>query len=119
MAGPLVGTVEDLPVDVVLALVGRAVPPPCRGGPAVTLQLAVFPFSRYLAAVEVVHDPRLAALLEGVQHPAEERMGLPAEADPAHRVDGECVVPDPRVAVVPVPHAADRRWQGGRRRCDE
>jgi hypothetical protein len=118
-AGPLVRAVEYLAVDIMLALVGRAVAPSHRGGTPVAFELGILPFVGHRAAVEVVHDPRLPALLEGVQHPAQERVGLGAEADPAQGEHGEGRVANPGVAVIPVPHPADRRGQRGRRRGDQ
>ena len=49
-------------------------------------------------------------------HPAHERRGLVRVAEPHEPVEGERRVADPRVAVVPVAHAADRLGQpeGGR-----
>src|SRR5262249_61805389 len=82
-AGTLVRAVEYLAVDIVLALVGRAIAPTHRGGAPVPFELGILPLIGHRAAVEVVHDPRLSALLEGVQDPAQECVGLGAEADAA------------------------------------
>src|SRR6516225_11314387 len=62
-ADPLVRAVEYLAVDIVLALVGRAVAPSHRGGAPVPFELGILPLIGHWAAVEVVHDPRLPALL--------------------------------------------------------
>jgi len=53
-----------------------------------------------------------------IQHPAKERGGLRAEADPAQGEHGVGRVTDSGMAVIPVPHPADRRGQRRRRRGD-
>src|SRR5262252_1978845 len=50
--GPLVRAVEYLAVDIVLALVGRAVAPSHRGGTPVAFELGILPLVRDWAAVK-------------------------------------------------------------------
>src|SRR5262249_20215408 len=104
-ADPLVRAVKYLAVDIVLALVGRAVAPSHRGRAPVALELRILALIGHRAAVEVVHDPWPPALLEGVQDPAQKRVGLSAEADAAQGEHGVGRVANPGVAVIPVPHA--------------
>src|SRR5262249_55164915 len=108
---PLVRAVQHLAIDVMLTLVGRAVAPSHRSRAAITLEFPVLEFLRYRTAVDGVHDPRLSALIEGVQAPAEKGVRLVHEADPAQREHRVGCVADPRVTVVPVAHATYRRRQ--------
>src|SRR5215831_2953963 len=63
-ARPLVRAVEYLAVDIVLALVGRAIAPTHRDGAPIAFELGILPLIGHQAAVKVVHDPWLPALLE-------------------------------------------------------
>src|SRR5262245_49237259 len=58
---PLVGAVQHLAVDVVLALIGGTVAPARRTGSPVAFELTVLAFLRYRIAVQRVHDSRPAA----------------------------------------------------------
>ena len=75
------------------------------------------------AAVDPVHDlqrPAFAGVLGGaVTQPHPERRGLLDVAQAQQRVDGERTVPNPGVAVVPVPLAALLLGQPGGRRGDQ
>jgi hypothetical protein len=59
-------------------------------------------------------DPARPHSLNCIQHPTEERVGLLGGANASHREHRERCIADPRVAIVPVPHAPD--WCGQRRR---
>ena len=114
---PQVRAVEHFSVHVVLALVGGAVAPPHRRGCPIPLELGILPLVGHLAVGDLVHDPRRARALEGVEHPAEEPADLVFAPDAAQRPHRERRVPNPGVSVVPVAHTADRgRDRRGRRR---
>src|SRR5215510_5806057 len=110
-AHPLIRAIEDLAVHVVLALVGRPVPPSNGGRPSVTFQLGVLALIGNSVALDVIHDPGLTAAFEGIEHPSQERTGLVLETNPSERVDGKGRIADPCIPVVPVPHSADGGWQ--------
>src|SRR5262245_37937670 len=118
-AHPLIRAVEDLPIHVVLALVGRPVPPVNGGRTAIAFQLGVLALIGHSVTLDVIHNPGLTAAFEGIQNPPQKRTSLVTETDPSQRVDGERRVSDPCIPVVPVPHAAHGYWQRRRWRGDD
>src|SRR5262249_4425740 len=116
---PLVRAIEDLAINIMLALVGSPVAPPNWPRPAISLDLTVLPFFGNRIAVKGVHDPRRPTPLERVEDPAKEAVGLVDETDAAHGEDSERRIANPRVAIIPVANPTDWRRQGRRRRGDE
>ena len=114
--------VEDRPEHVVLLLVEGAVADPHRAGAGVTGQVVPCGLGEVPPAVDAVHDLQRAVLV-GLQVGDElhELVGLPVQAEPVQRLEGERAVPHPGVAVVPVAGPAgrlrQRRGQGGDRRA--
>src|SRR5262245_58545090 len=118
-AHPLIRAVEDFPIHVVLALVGRPVPPANGSRTAVAFQLGVLALIGHDLTLDVIHNPGLTAAFEGIQNPPQKRTSLVIEADPSECVHGEGRIADPCISVVPVPHAAHGCWQRRRWRGDD
>ncbi len=99
--------VEHGAVDVVLALVERAVADPDGPGARVSRQLVARRLSQVAAPVDPVHDLEPAVLVRlDVGDELHELVRLPVEVEEVQRLQGECRVAHPRVAVVPVALAA-------------
>jgi hypothetical protein len=116
-----VDRVHELAVDVELELVGRGVADPHWLRAPVAGQVGQFPLGQIGASVNAVHDlhrARGASCARGrmPENEAHKGIGLAGEAQPQKRVDAEGGVPNPYVAVVPIPLAADLLGQAGRRR---
>ena len=96
--------VQHRPVDVVLALVERAVADPHRGGALVPRQLLTGGLAQVPSPVDAVHDlqPTVGVGLE-VGDELHELVGLPVQVQEVQRLQRERRVPHPRVPVVPVP----------------
>ncbi len=119
-----VDRVDQLAVDVELALVGRAVADPHRRRVAIARQVRELLLGQLRAPVDPVHDLQRAArpvapLAHAVVEPGHERRGLLGEAEPQQAVERERGVADPRVAVVPVALAAELLGQRAGRRGDD
>src|SRR5262245_26962092 len=106
-ANPLIRAVENLAIQIVLALVGRAVAPADWRRAAVAFQLGIVALIWHRLALDVIHDSRLTTPFEGIQHPTEERTSFVVETDPSEGIDGEGRIANPCISVVPVPLAAD------------
>src|SRR5450756_2726007 len=91
-----------------------------RDSAVVALQVVERLLGDAIAAVDGVHDHHVALFRGGLAallQPVHEARGLLEEPEPHEAVDGERGVPQPGVAVVPVPGAAGLlRERGGRRR---
>ena len=115
------GGVEQLAVDVELALVPGAVADPHRGScprqPAEVGQLAL---GQVALAADAEHDLQVVAPPQlgrrRRRHEVEELVGLVGAGGHPQRLQREAGVADPRVAVVPVARAARRLGQRGGRR---
>ena len=116
-AGVQQDRIEHGAVDVVLALIERAVAEPDRARALVSGQLIPCRFGQIAPAVDPVHDLQRAVLgrLE-VGDELHELVGLPIEVEPMQRLEGEGGIAHPRVAVVPVALTARRLGEGGRER---
>src|SRR5262249_10871953 len=115
--------VQRLAVDVQLELVGGPVPDPHRPGAAPAFEMVERLFAQVGAPVDPVHDLHrtgaVAAVLDQpVADPLAEGGGLPQITEPDQRVYGERGVPDPGVAVVPIPFAPSQFGQPGGGRSD-
>ena len=114
-----VDRVHQLAVDVDLPLVHGVVADPDGPGAPVALQMIEPGLRDLLAAVHRVHDHDVVLRGGGLAarlHPFHERRRFLQETQGHQRVDGEGGVPQPAVAVVPVPAAAQflRQRRGGR-----
>ena len=112
--------VEHRAPHVVLPLAVRGVADPDRPGALVSLQVLEHELVDVAPAVDAVDDLDVAAV--ALDHVGEERevvAGLPLEAEREQAPERERRVPDPAVAVVPVPLAPRRlRQRCGRRGSD-
>ena len=111
--------VERRAVDVVLALVERAVADAHGPRAGVARQVVARRLGQIAPAVDAVHDlePAVGHRLE-VGHELHELVGLPVEVEPVERLQRERRVAQPGVAVVPVALAPGRLGQRGRERRD-
>jgi hypothetical protein len=101
--------VEHRAVDVVLALVERAVADPNRACPRIPGEIVPRRLGQVAATVDPVHDlqrPVLGRLDVGDE--LHELVRFPVEVHPVQRLQRERRVADPRVAVVPVALSARR-----------
>ena len=110
---PAPAQVDEGPVGVELELVRRRIADPDRPGAPVAIELeedlGQAPF-----AADSVHDLELVGAAGGAAlHEAAETVGLVDESDLGQRAAAQAGVPDPAVAVVPVPLAAGRLGQRG------
>ena len=106
-------------VDVVLALVERAVADPHRARAGVAGELVDRRLGQVAAPVDAVHDlQRAVGVGLEVGDELHELVGLPVEVQPVQRLQREGRVADPGVAVVPVALAARRLGQRGGERGD-
>ena len=110
--------VQRRAVDVVLALVERAVADPHRPRARVAGELVDRRLGQVAPAVDPVHDlQRPVGVRLEIADELHELVGLPVQVEPVQRLEGEGRVADPRVAVVPVALAARRlRQRRGQRR---
>ena len=101
--------VHELAVDIELQLVVGAVPEPDGPRAAVAVEVIQGLFSQVLASVYPVHELQRPVGLgpPGVIPAIYEPFCLFCEPDAQEPVEGECRVPDPGVAVVPVALSAD------------
>lgn len=116
--GPLIGTVQDFPVDIVLVLCGCRVAPSNRLGPSVPLEFTILALLRRHSSVKVIHHAGASISIHRVQHPAEKSRRFVREADAMKGIDGKCSIPDPGIAVIPIPSSSDQFRERGRRRSD-
>jgi hypothetical protein len=97
----------------------RSVP----GSNPVALECWQHSFRQVEASIDAVHDLQrsIGAPVGGgaAGQKVHERGCLVAESQPQKGVDAERSVPDPYVAVVPVPFPADLLWDAGRGRSDD
>ena len=111
--------VQHRAVDVVLALVERAVAHPHRVRAGVAGELVAGALRQVAAAVDPVHDLQRAVRVGlEVGDELHELVGLPVELEPVQRLKRERGVAHPRVAVVPVALAARGLGQARRQRGD-
>ena len=109
--------VEDRAEDVVLPLVEGTVADPHGRSAGVAAELVTCRLVQVAPAVDAVHDLERAVLgrLE-VADELHELARLPVQIEEVERLEGERRVPDPGVAVVPVPLAARCLGERGRER---
>ena len=111
--------VQHRAVDVVLALVERAVADAHRARAGVAGQVVARRLGQVATPVDAVHDLQRAVVVGlEVADELHELVGLPVEVEPVQRLQRERRVAHPRVAVVPVALAARRLGQRRRRRRD-
>ena len=104
--------VQHRAVDVVLALVERAVADPHRPRAGVAGEVVARGLGQVAPAVDPVHDlQRAVGVGLEVGDELHELVGLPVEVQPVQRLQRERRVAHPRVAVVPVALAAGRLGQ--------
>ena len=104
--------VEHRPVDVVLALVERAVADADGPGAGVAGEVVPRRLGQVAASVDAVHDLQRAVLVRlEVGDELHELVGLPVEIEIVQGLQGERRVAHPGVAVVPVALAARRLRQ--------
>ena len=109
--------VEHGAVDVVLALVERAVADPDRTGAGVPAEVIERRLGQVAPPVDAVHDLQRAVVVGlEVGDELHELVGLPVEVQPVQRLQGERRVAHPGVAVVPVALASGRLRQRRRER---
>ena len=114
-----VDRVQHRAPHVVLALVVRAVADPDRPCALVAVEVVERSFDELPLAADAVHDLELVRPPADVGDEVQEVVGLPVEAERVQPPQRECRVAEPGVAVVPVPLAAGRLGQRGRRRGDD
>ena len=104
--------VEELAVDVELALVPRAVADPYWPAVAPAAEVGQLAFGEVTFAADAEHDLEVEAAADlrcrGVRHELEELVGFVRACRDPQRLEREARVADPRVAVVPVARAARR-----------
>jgi len=99
--------VEDRAPDVVLLLVERPVPDAYGARVLVAVEVVEDLLVEVPLTVDAVHDLDLVPDAGHVGDEREEVVGLPVEPEPGHGPQRQGRVPDPRVAVVPVPFATN------------
>ena len=108
---------EQLAVDVELTLAPRAVAHAHRRRSSPARQVRQLALGQVALAADAEHDLQVAVVVErpGGRRGdvVEELVGFVGTRGHPQRLDGERRVPDPRVAVVPVPGAADALGQRG------
>src|SRR5688572_15313619 len=102
MPAPLIGTVEDFPVHVMLMLVVRGIPPAHGTRSPVAFERFIFPLRRRLPAVDVVEHPRPVLALDRIQDPAEKSPGLMHHTNSMKGIDRKGGIAHPHIAIVPV-----------------
>ena len=111
---------EQLAVDVELALAPGAVADPHRGGLPPALEVGQLALGQVPLTTDAEHDLQVAVLHQGAGrrggHVVDELVRLVRAGRHPQRLDGERRVPDPGVAVVPVPGAPDDLGQRRRGR---
>ena len=117
------GGVEQLAVDVELALVPGAVADPHRGAVPPAAEVLQLPLGEIALAADAEHDLQVPAPPDlgrrRRRQVVEELVGLVGAGRHPQGLHGEAGVADPGVAVVPVAGPARRLGQGGRRRGDD
>ena len=114
-----VDRVEEGAVDVVLALLVGGVPDPDRLRADVSVQVVERPLRQLRLAPDPEHDLRLgAATVAEMRDELHELARLLVEADHVQAPEREARVPDPGVAVVPVPLPARGLGKRGRQGGD-
>jgi hypothetical protein len=111
--------IEDRAPHVVLALVVRTVADPDRSRPLVAGQVIERRLLELPAAIDPIHDLEVVLLARDIRDEVHEVARLPVEAERVEAPQRERRVADPCVPVVPVPLAAGRLRERGRRRRDD